>query len=57
MAKTSSNTTVNLYLNNEGGVVDIGPGGMNIRGHITVDATIKTLDMGSVNNYLRIKYY
>lgn len=57
MAKTSSNTIVNLYLNNKGGVIDIGPDGMNIRGHITVDATIKTLDIGPVNNYLRIKYY
>lgn len=57
MAKTSSNTTVNLYLNNEGEVVDIGPGGMNIRGHITAGTTIKTLDIGSANNYLRIKYY
>ena len=31
MAKGSANTAANLYLNNEGRVVDIGPPGMNIR--------------------------
>ena len=56
MAKANSNTATNLYLNNEGGVVDIGPGGMNIRGHIIPNATTRTLDIGSANNYFRNVY-
>lgn len=56
MAKGSANAAANLYINNEGGVVDIGPGGMNVRGHITAGATTRTLDIGSTNNYFRNVY-
>lgn len=56
MAKGSANSAANLYLNNEGGVVDIGPSGMNVRGHITSGATSNTLDIGTSSNYFRNIY-
>lgn len=56
MAKGSINNVAPLYLNNEGGVVDIGPGGMNVRGHITSGATSNTLDIGTSSNTFRNIY-
>ena len=56
MAKGSANSAANLYLNNEGGVVDIGPDGMNLRGHIIAGATSNTLDIGTSSNYFRNIY-
>lgn len=56
MAKGSINSVAPLYLNNEGGVVDIGLGGMNIRGHITSGATSNTLDIGTSSNKFRNIY-
>ena len=56
MAKANASTSSELCLNNEGGLVAIGPGGIQTKGHITSGATSNTLDIGTSSNYFRNIY-
>lgn len=56
MAKGSASTSSELCLNNEGGIVAIGPGGILTKGSITSGATSNTLDIGTSSNTFRNIY-